>query len=123
MWNHLSCSNYGVNDKVEANVSDFITHSLRLAHIDNLIISVILSYPGTEYERVKVRAKFQHCSIQYNLSVTDPIYENHYLKMDVGDYDIGECFLTISIGEPMDDGNRYLLVAAIMARDAGNRKI
>ncbi len=50
------------------------------------------------------------------LWVTDPGFEREYLQKPDGDYEIDECFLTISLGEPYG-GKCYKLIAAIMPRD------
>jgi hypothetical protein len=50
--------------------------------------------------------------------VTDPGYERTYLARPDGSYEIGESFLTISLGEPYND-YYYKLVAAIIPRAAG----
>jgi hypothetical protein len=56
--------------------------------------------------------------------VTDPEYELQYLAKPEGIYELGESFLTVSLGEPYD-GYAYKLVAAIMERtkiQKGSRK-
>ena len=50
---------------------------------------------------------------QYRLRVTDPVYERQYLQQPDGYYPVGECFLTISLGEPFQ-GYSYKLIAAII---------
>ena len=52
----------------------------------------------------------------YRFWVTDPIYERQYLAMPNDDYELAESFLTVSIGEPADDGYCYKLIAAIIER-------
>ena len=48
--------------------------------------------------------------------VTDPGYERSYLAQADGDYRIGECLLTVSLGEPYNDAC-YKLIAAIVHPD------
>ena len=43
----------------------------------------------------------------------DPSYERAYLARPDGDYEIGESFLTVSLGEPHNDAC-YKLIAAII---------
>ena len=45
--------------------------------------------------------------------VTDPGYERTYLAKLDGAYEIGECYLTVSLGEPYE-GACYKLIAAII---------
>ncbi|MED7928819.1 hypothetical protein SMD20_31540 [Nonomuraea sp. LP-02] len=48
--------------------------------------------------------------------MTDPDYEQTYLAKRDGIYEIGETFITVSLGEPHTDEYTYKLVAAIMER-------
>ncbi len=56
-----------------------------------------------------------HHGTEYRLWVTDPGYERTYLARPDGHYQIGESFLTVSLGEPHNDAC-YKLIAAIMER-------
>ena len=51
----------------------------------------------------------------YALWVTDPIIERRYLARPDGDFELGECFLTISLGEPFKE-HCHKLVAAILEK-------
>lgn len=53
--------------------------------------------------------------IEYALWVTDPNIERPYLAGEDGHYELGECYLTISLGEPFND-HCYKLVAAVVQR-------
>ena len=78
--------------------------------------------PGEKFDKPKrrVQARFSHNCKEYRLWVTDPKYERNYLQRDDGDYDLGECFATISIARPYK-GYCYKLVAAIIEpTDKGN---
>jgi hypothetical protein len=44
------------------------------------------------------------------------VVEREYLAQDNGEYQIGESYLTVSLGEPHDDGYCYKLVAAVIRR-------
>ena len=63
----------------------------------------------------RVQGQFVHGGVQYWLWVTDPIYERRYLALPNGTRHLGECCLTISLGEPFE-GYAYKLIAAIMER-------
>ncbi len=56
--------------------------------------------------------------MDYRLWVTDPRYERAYLAKPDGDYEIGEAFLTVSLGEPYNNAC-YKLIAAIIERNNG----
>lgn len=47
--------------------------------------------------------------------VTDPRIERAYLAKADGDYPFGECYLTVSLGEPFNE-YCYKLVAAVIER-------
>ena len=61
----------------------------------------------------RVQGRFQHAGREYTLWVTDPGWERTYLTKLDGTYDVGECHLTISLGEPYQDAC-YKLIAAII---------
>lgn len=52
-------------------------------------------------------------SEDYHLWVTDPRVERTLLAKPDGVYELGECYLTISLGEPFN-GNCSKLIAAII---------
>jgi hypothetical protein len=45
--------------------------------------------------------------------VTDPTVEGQYLAGEDGEFHVGECYATVSLGEPFK-GHCYKLVAAII---------
>ena len=61
----------------------------------------------------RVQGRFKHAGNRYYLWVTDPVYERQYLAKLDGDYQIGECFFTVSLGEPYG-GACYKLIASII---------
>lgn len=71
--------------------------------------------PGEAFgdSKRRVRGQFTHAGTEYRLWVTDPEYERAYLAKPDGAYSIGECYLTISLGEPYE-GAFYKLIAAII---------
>lgn len=97
-----------------------IKSSLRLIHVPQLLLKVFA--PGAAFNNTKrrVQGQFTFAGRQYWLWVTDPAYENPYLRKDDGVYTIGESFLTISLGEPHRD-HLYKMIAAVMPRHAEDR--
>lgn len=91
---------------------------MRLVWVDRLTLSVFK--PGEAFGNPKrrVQGRFRHDGTEYRLWVTDPGYERAYLAKPDGDYEIGESFLTVSLGEPHKDAC-YKLIAAIIDRDEG----
>ena len=94
--------------------------SLRLVRVDRLTLSVFK--PGEAFGNPKrrVQGRFRNDEAAYLLWVTDPGYERTYLAKPDGDHhEIGESFLTVSLGEP-HNGACYKLIAAIMQRGEGS---
>ena len=116
LWTNGWSTYEGKNDKIPMDAMPGVSDSLRLIHIERLILHVFS--PGEAFGKTKrrVQAKFSHAGIDYTLWVTDPIYEEEYLAKLNGFYEIQDCYLTISLGEPYQDAC-YKLVAAIIERD------
>ncbi len=110
----------GLNDQVPLSLAGTISSSLRLIHVDALKVAILM--PGEAFGNPKrrVQGRFQHAGTEYRMWVTDPAYERAYLAKPDGSYEMGECFLTISLGEPYKDAC-YKLIAAIIPHDEGSR--
>ncbi len=103
----------GLNDKIPIAATGSVAASLRLLHVDQLRLMVCT--PGEAFGNNKRRGqgRFRHASREYALWVTDPGFERAYLAKPNGTYDIAECHLTISLGEPYQEAC-YKLIAAII---------
>ena len=121
LWTNGHSTYNGLNDKIPLSLAGALANSLRLVRVDGLDLSVFK--PGEAFGNPKrrVQARFRHDGKKYWLWVTDPGYERKYLAKPDGDYEIGESFLTISLGEPYNDAC-YKLVAAIIQRDEGTKE-
>lgn len=104
----------GRNDKIPLEVADSVADSLKLIHVDGLELSVFKPGEAFGNNKRRVQGRFRHAGNGYGLWVTDPVYERRYLGKLDGDYRIGECFLTVSLGEPYD-GACYKLIASVIA--------
>lgn len=106
----------GLNDKIPLVQASAIRSSLRLVHVN--VLSLRVCKPGLAFGNPKrrVQGRFRHGAHDYYLWVTDPVYERKFLLKDDGDYRLGECFLTVSLGEPFND-DCHKLIAAIIERD------
>ena len=95
----------GRNDKIPIAEVGTVAASLRLLHVDRL--QLVVCTPGEAFgnNKRRVQGQFQHARKLYALWVTDPGSN--------GTYAIGECYLTISLGEPYQDAC-YKLIAAII---------
>ncbi len=105
----------GRNDRIQLERAAGLTSSLRALAVARLTLSVFK--PGEAFGNPKrrVQARFVHHRSNYWLWVTDPGYEREYLLKADGDYELGECYLTVSLGEA-HKGACYKLVAAIVER-------
>lgn len=110
----------GYNDRIPLELSAGLHSSLRLVRVERLGLSVLK--PGEAFGNPKrrVQGRFRHHGQEYRLWVTDPDYERAYLAKPDGDYEIGESFLTVSLGEP-HNGACYKLIAAVVERDKGGK--
>ena len=103
----------GLNDKIPIAAAVSVTASLRLLHVDRLHLMVCTPGEAFGNNKRRVQGRLQHAGQEYALWVTDPGFERTYLAQPNGAYDIGECYLTISLGEPYQDAC-YKLIAAII---------
>lgn len=115
LWRNGFSTYNGENDKISLEKATEETNSLKLIYVDRLHLSVFA--PGADFGNTKrrVQAKFHLSGCRYALWVTDPRIERPYLAKPDGDYQFGECYLTISLGEPYK-GDCYKLVAAVIQR-------
>jgi hypothetical protein len=116
LWINGHSTYSGLNDKVPLSLAESLDSSLRLIHVERLTLSVFK--PGEAFGNPKrrVQGRFLHDGTTHWLWITDPQYEREYLAQPDGDYEIGESFLTISLGEP-HNGACYKLIAAIFERE------
>ncbi len=90
--------------------------SLRLVWVSDIVLKVFAPGEAFGNSKRRVQGNFLHANRNYALWVTDPEIERRYLAKLDGDYQIGECHLTISLGEPFQ-GAVYKLIAAIIGLD------
>ena len=105
----------GLNDRIPLTQAIELRSSLKLIHVRSLELKVFA--PGEAFGNTKrrVQARFAFDGMDYWLWVTDPIVERKYLAESDGEYEVGEAYLTISIGEPYQ-GCCYRLVATVIRR-------
>lgn len=115
LWQNGSHTYNGSNDQIPLHEAAVETSSLKLIYVDALRLLVYA--PGEAFGNAKrrVQASFHFGGSEYALWVTDPNIERPYLAKEDGHYDVGECYLTISLGEPYGE-HCYKLVAAVMER-------
>ncbi len=97
------------NDRIPLQQIMEETSSLKLIYVDKLSLRVFTF----RNSRHRVRGRFRFGDNYYALRVTDPDIESTYSKN--GNYDLGECYLTISLGNPYES-YCYKLIAAVMEK-------
>ncbi|TDU75338.1 hypothetical protein [Streptomyces sp. KS 21] len=115
LWINGSSTFHGEDDRIPTEEAVTLPDSLKLIRITDLALQV--HTPGAMFGDQKrvLRAHFSHKGNSHTLCVTDPEYELKYLAQPEGVYELGESFLTVSLGEPYQ-GYVYKLVAAIIER-------
>jgi hypothetical protein len=115
LWIDGDSSFNGANDRVPLESAARLVDSLRLIRVDRIVLAVFA--PGEAFDNPKrrVQGRFVHAGTEYRLWVTDPRYERKYLAQQDGDHGLGECFVTVSLGEEYK-GRCYKLIAAIIER-------
>ena len=113
LWIDGHSTNRGINDQIPLALTKSLDSSLRLIHVDSVQLSVLR--PGTAFGNPKrrVQGRFSYAKKEYALWITDPSYEREYLSKPDDEYEIGESFLTVSLGEPFKEAC-YKLVAAVI---------
>ena len=113
LWINGHSTYRGLNDQVPLAQAKSLDSSLRLIHVERVHLFVFR--PGKEFGNPKrrVQGRFSYAGQEYAFWVTDPVYERKYLSEPDDEYEIGESFLTISLGEPFK-GDCYKLVATVI---------
>jgi hypothetical protein len=113
LWINGHSTSKGLNDIIPLSLTSDLNSSLRFIFAENLTLSVFKTGEASDRPRRRVQGKFQYNGTPYGFWVTDPVYEREYLTKQDGNYDIGERFLTISLGEPYNDSCHKLIAAII----------
>ena len=95
---------------------NLLSHPLYLIPLKEARLRIFA--PGKDFGNPKrrVQARFRYGGVEYELWVTDPVVERHYLAGQDGDFSLGECFATVSLGEP-HEGYCYKLIAALITKE------
>ena len=108
LWVNGCSTSKGQNDRVTTSDASSLNNSLCLIKV-NLTVCVF-----DHYNRRRVQGRFRHKGTNYWMWVTDDDYEREYLQQPDGTYQLGECYVTISLGGANEDGYAYKLTAAIL---------
>lgn len=121
LWPNVLSTYHGSNDELPSAIGDALPNSLCLINVPEVRLSVFAPSEAYGNPKRRVQGKFRYRGSQYALWVTDPIIESEYKAKNNGEYQLAECCLTISIGEPFtktgkEGQYRYKLVAAVIQR-------
>jgi len=117
LWINTSSTRSGLNDRVSLSDAAGLNGSLYLLQLPKLTLQVFA--PGALFNnpRRRVQAGFHYNGVEYRLKVTDPEIEEEYRGRPDGSYAVNACCVTVSLGEPHQDGFCYKLVAALVTPD------
>ncbi len=115
LWVNGYSTKQGRNDRVPIEVAAKPGDSLRLILVPALALVTFAPGQARGINRRRVQGRFSHEGVEYALRVTDPVIERAYLAKPDGEHRLGECYLTISLGEEFE-GFCYKLIAAIIPR-------
>lgn len=116
LWSNGSSTYHGCNDQIPIAAADQLDSSLRLVRVDGLTLAVFAPQEAFGDPKRRVQGRFQFEGDNYRLRVTDPVIERSYLRRENGSYELGPCYLTISVGEAFK-GYCYKLIATIIRFD------
>lgn len=114
LWINGNHTYNGENDYVLVEELDKVDGSLTLICVDGGLQLHVWTDGAFGNLRRRVQAEFSFGGVTYRLSVTDPLIKTWARDQSEGVYSLGLRYLTISLGEPWQDGRCYKLVAAII---------
>ncbi len=113
LWSNGHNTYHGCNDKVPLADAEELESSLRLIHVAGMTVCVVDAEEIYGAGAKRVQGRFEHCGEEYAMWITDPECERIYRTKPVGDYQMGQRFLTISLGVPHNNAC-YKLIAAVI---------
>ena len=113
LWINDRSTYNGQNDELAEPDAHELTSSLTLIHVDALRLRSFAPGQAFGNSKRRVQAAFSHAGVIYRLWVTDPVYERRYLAQPDGEHRLGECYLTVSLGEPYNNACHKLVAAII----------
>jgi hypothetical protein len=123
LWVNGHSTYHGQHDEIPQAVADALPGSLVLIRVNRVDLHAFAPQEAFGNPKRRVQARFTHGGVGYAFWVTDPVVEREYLARPDGHHRLGECCLTISLGEPFQKSNgqsyRYKLVAAVIRREEG----
>jgi len=119
LWVNGYSTYHGEHDEIPQAEADQLPRSLYLIRVTGVDLRVFAPQEAFGNPKRRVQARFQHGDVKYSLWITDPDIEREYKALNDGSYVLGQCCLTVSLGEPYrakGSDYRYELVAAVIQR-------
>ena len=119
LWQNGYDSSEGVNDRFPYNTDQRLADSARFIRVSSLEVGVTERDKGPANVRRQLRGSFIHEDDRYSLRITDAGFEERHAHRPPGSFQLGACYLTVTVGEPFRAaGDRhqyhYKLIAAII---------
>ena len=108
LWINHDSSSTGLYNRIHTSLASSIKSSLCLIKVSLQVC--VFNY----YNRRIGQGRFRYRGTEYSLRITDPDYEQICEIQSDGCYEIGECFMTVSLAGAHEDGYCYKLIAAII---------
>ena len=126
LWTIGNSSKSGKNDFVPEDRIAEVTDSLFLINPASITVEVLTdNFYGRKSRRI--RGEFSHYGAEYNLRITDPVFEEKYLSKADGIYKLQNVLLTISLAEKIyrpsynHSVGFYKLIAAVIEMPGGDQ--
>ncbi len=110
LWQNGSNSSAGLNNRVPVVDTFGVQDSLRMIHVDRLKLTV---YTDQHRDQKRLTGSFEYRNVPYTLQVKDVEYENRLDEKEIGDYQIRDRYLCISLAGEFQN-YCYKLIAGIM---------
>ena len=114
LWIDGYSTYHGRNDRIPIALADSVSTSLRLIRAEEVELAVFRPGEAFGNNKRRVQGRFHHAGREYALWVSDPVYERKYLAKLDDLYQLGECFLSISLAEAFHDACHKLIAAIIV---------
>lgn len=104
-----------LNDRIPIEEAVTLSDSLKLVRVSRVTLRLHSPNASSDAAKRPMDAVFRHAGRLYIMRVTDPEYELAYRNKPGKVHELGESFLTVSLGEEFK-GYAYKLAAAIIER-------
>ncbi|MEU6959925.1 dual OB domain-containing protein [Streptomyces chrestomyceticus] len=115
LWTNGYSTSGRLNDRIPIEEAATLPDSLKLVRVSRVTLRPHSPHASSDAAKRTMDAVFRHAGHLYIMPVTDPEYELAYRNKPGKVHELGESFLTVSLGEEFK-GYSYKLAAAIIER-------